>query len=138
MPEADELITQAEKLKALRQIQFQLGQIKHPLARSCGLTEAMFRVLVSEQLIRAGDCQDGPTILDTHRIYKILPEGHAILSLAHVADPEPLKVIDATPPKSIWIRIFEGTRSGLWDLIKVALGAIAGGLVTLYLTHHPK
>src|ERR1035438_1437390 len=120
MPLDDALISPAQKLKALRQIQFRLDQEEKPIARACGLTEIEFRALASERLIEAGDCQDGPTILDTHRIYKILPAGDAILTLAHVAEPSPLQVTVVPAHKSIWRRAFEGTRSGLWDLIKLA------------------
>jgi hypothetical protein len=40
--------------------------------------------------------------------------------------------------ESAWSKLFQATRSGLWDIIKIALGALGGGLVTWYLTHHPK
>jgi hypothetical protein len=40
--------------------------------------------------------------------------------------------------ESAWSKLFQATRSGLWDIIKIALGALGGGIVTWYLTHHPK
>jgi len=122
-------ITREQKLKALRQIQFQIGQSKHPTGRSCGLTEAEFVIMANELLIEVRDCQDGPTVLDTHRIYKILPEGAAMLSQAFVAEPEPVRVIVSTPPKSFGRRIFEWMVNNIPGMI---LSAVFGGIVALF------
>ena len=122
----------AQKLKALRQIQFALDQEAHPTGRACGLTAEEFATLANGRLIEAHDCQGGDTILDTHRIYKILPEGFAMLSQAHVAEPVPLQVTVVPAYKSIWRRVFERTRSGLWDVIKVAVGAVIGWYLKKY------
>jgi hypothetical protein len=126
MPLDDVPMPMAQKQKLLRQIQFALDQVGKPTGRACGLTEAEFRALGNERLVEAFDCNDGDTILDTHRIYRILPAGMSILSQAYVAESPPLQVSVVPPHKSIWRRAFEGTRSGLWDLIKLAIGAVIG------------
>jgi hypothetical protein len=128
MPEDGAPITQADKLKALRQIQFVLGQSTQATPRACGLTEAMFRALDNERLLELTfflDPGEAPD-LDRFHIEGISDNGTALLAQAHVAEPDPLKISVVPQHKSILRRIYEGTRSGLWDLIKVAAGAAIG------------
>ena len=131
MPSNPESISQAEKLKALRQIQSALDQVGHPTVRACGLTEKQFEVLADEELIEVTFVADeGPT-LDRYYVESILPKGSAILVQDDASDA-PLRVQIYTPKLSIWSRIFRKTRSGLWDLIKVAFGAVVGWFLKTY------
>ena len=122
-------LTAAQKLKLLRQIQYRIGQERRPLARACGLTEDEFAILADEELIEVTFFQDAGPDLDRYNIERILPKGDAILVQAFVAEPDPLRVSVVPQHKSIYKRIFEGTRSGLWDLIKIAFGAVLGWLL---------
>ena len=118
----------AQTQKALRQIQFALGQSAHVTPRACGLTEAEFPVLANEGLLKLTfflDPGEAPD-LDRFHIEAISPKGMGILARAYVSEPDPLKVSVVPPHKSLWRRAFEGTRSGLWDLIKLAVGAVIG------------
>jgi hypothetical protein len=142
MPEAGAPLSHNEKLKALRQIQSALGRSKHPTLRGCGLTEEIALALATEQspeqvvnLFLVAD--DGP-VLDRCRVNTISEAGLGILAMGDVAELPPLKISVVPHPVSVWSKIFQATRSGLWDIIKIVLGAFGGGLVTWYLTHHPK
>lgn len=128
MPEAADTISLAQKLKALRQIQYLIGQKGRPLARACGITQDEFAILANEEMIEVTFFRDEGPDLDRYYIEKILPAGDAILAMASVAPPDPLPITLVTPPKSLCRRIFDGTRSGLWDLIKIAFGAALGWL----------
>jgi len=85
-----------------------------------------FEVLADEQLIEVSFFRDDGPDLDRYHLDKILPKGLAILAQDFVAEPDPLRVAVGPPHKSVYMRIFEGTRSGLWDLIKIAFGAVWG------------
>lgn len=128
MPLDAEPMPLAQKLKAVRQIQFVLGQSTRATPRACGLTEDDFPILANEGLLEltffreAGEAPD----LDRFHIEGISDKGMALLAKAHVAEPDPLKIAVVPQHKSILLRIYEGTRSGLWDLIKVAVGAGIG------------
>ena len=122
----------AQKLKALRQIRFALDQGELPLARACGLTQEEFEALANEQLIEVYFSKDEGPDLDRYHISKILPGGWSILSQAHVAEPDPVRVAVVPPHKSVCRRIYEGTRSGLWDLIKVGFGVALGWYLKKY------
>lgn len=129
MPSSDEPISPAQKLKALRQIQFALDQIALPSARACGLTETELEVLANEDSIEVSFSKDEGPILDRCYISKILPGGFAVLAQAHTAPDETLQVSVLPAHKSNWKRIYDATRSGTWDLIKVAFGALLGWLL---------
>jgi hypothetical protein len=126
MKSDDAQLSQAQKLRLLRQIQFALAQAERPLARACGLTQDEFATLANEELIEVTFFRDEGPDLDRYRIESILPKGAAILSQASVLEPEPLRVALLPAHKSICRRVYESTRSGLWDLIKVAAGAALG------------
>jgi hypothetical protein len=142
MSEAGEPLSHNEKLKALRQIQSALGHSKHPTLRGCGLTEEVALALATEQspeqVVNLFLVEDDGSVLDRCRVNSISEAGLGILAMGHVAEPPPLKISVVPPPVSVLSKIFQATRSGLWDIIKIALGALAGGAVTLYLTHHSK
>jgi hypothetical protein len=122
----DKPVTPALKVKALRRIQLMLGQVRRIRGLDSGLTEEEFAALANEELVEVSfDADEGP-ILDRYYIDKILSKGFLILSDADLAQPSPLQVAVVHPHKSVGKRIFEGTRSGLWDLIKVAAGAVLG------------
>ena len=132
MPEVDEPNHPARKIKALRQIQLLLDQVGRFRARDSGLTEDEFAELANEELIEVTfDRDEGPT-LERYHIEKVLPKGSLILAQSALAAPSPLQVSISIPAKSVCQRIFEGTRSGLWDLIKIAFGAVLGAILTKY------
>lgn len=116
-------MSSAKKLEHLRRIQYLLDHTRRLHARDAELTEAEFLALEDEGLTFFRD--DGE-VLDIHDIEKITPKGVAVLANAHLAKPEPLQVTVVIQPKSFLRRIYEGTRSGLWDLIKIAVGAAIG------------
>jgi hypothetical protein len=130
----------SDKVKALRQVQFVLGESRRATPRSCGLTEDEFPILANEELLGLTIVQDPGEApdLDRFHIVSISPKGMAILAKAHVAEPDPVKIDIVPREKPIWLRIYDATRSGLWDLIKLAFGAICGGLVTWYILNHKK
>ena len=122
----DALMRLAQKLKALRQIQFTLRQTDCPLARACGLTQEELAVLANEEMIEVRFSSDDGPDLDRYHITEILPKGFSILAQDFVAEPDPLRVAVVPPHRTVYQGIFEKTRSGLWDLIKIALGAVLG------------
>jgi len=124
-------VTQAQKLKALRQIQFVLDRGGHPTARACGLTEPELEALANGGCIEVFFSRDDGPDLDRYHIAKLLPEGWSILSQAYAAD-DPVRIAVVPQNKSVLRRIYEGTRSGLWDLIKVAVGALLGWYLKKY------
>ena len=127
----DKPVTPALKVKALRRIQLMLGQVRRIRGLDSGLTEEEFAALANEELVEVTfDADEGP-ILERYYIHKILPKGFLILSDADLS-PSPLQVAVVHPHKSVGTRIFEGTRSGLWDLIKIAFGAGLGFLLKKY------
>ena len=131
MTSDDTPMTPARKLIALRRIQLLLDQIRRLRARDAGVTEAEFVEMANGELIEVSfDADDGP-VLDRYHIDKILPKGFLILS-DDALEPSPLRVAVVPHHKSVCTRIFEGTRSGLWDLIKVAFGVVLGFLLTKY------
>lgn len=132
MPEVDGTIPLAQKLKALRQIQFATGQTERPLVRACGITQKEFEVLADERLIEVSFSKDEGPDLDRYYVDKILPAGFAILAQAHAAEPDPVRVSVVSQSKSVWRRMYEGTRSGLWDLLKIAFGAGLGAILAHY------
>jgi hypothetical protein len=78
------------------------------------------------RLIEVSFFEDEGPVLDRYHIDKILPKGELILAQEVLAEPDPLLVSIVTPKKSVCRHIYEGTRSGLWDLIKIAVGAALG------------
>jgi hypothetical protein len=140
MPEADAPISQAEKLKALRQIETALHRSKLPTLRGCGLTEEIALALATEQppeqVVNLFLVEEDGSVLDRCRVNTISESGLGILAQGDVAELPPLKISVQKHQESAWSKIFQATRSGLWDIIKIALGALGGGAVTWYLTHH--
>ena len=132
MNEADAPMSEGETLEHLRRIQYLLGQRGRILARDSGLTEKEFLELDDEQLIEVSHFRDEGEVLDTHHIENILPKGLLILADSVLAKPGPLQVTVVTPPKSLLRRIYAGTRSGLWDLVKIAAGAVLGWVLKKY------
>lgn len=130
MPATDEPISPAEKLKALRQIQSALGRSKHPTLRGCGLTEEIALALATEQppeqVVNLFLVADDGSVLDRCRVNSISESGLGILAMGDVAEPSPLKIAVVPHPVSFLSKLFQATRSGLWDIIKVAAGAIIG------------
>jgi hypothetical protein len=124
-------LSHKQKLKALRKIQFACGQTARPVARACGLSQEELEGLANEQLIELYFVADEGPDLDRYHISTITPAGMAVLTEAHV-EPDPLKISIEPVHKSVWKRIFQATRSGLWDLIKVAFGAVLGWLLKKY------
>ncbi|MGA2029749.1 MAG: hypothetical protein ABSG87_06730 [Verrucomicrobiota bacterium] len=136
MPEADAPITREQKLKALRQIQFALGQVEQPIARACGLSEEIFVALANGELIEVTFDADDGTILDRYHIDKILSKGDLILAQAALVKPHPLQVSIVTPPKSVLRRISEAMGNKLLAAITNALSAAVGAVVGWYLKKH--
>ena len=58
--------------------------------------------------------------------------GLGILAQGDVAELKPLRVSVVPPHKSICRRVFEKTRSGFWDVIKIAAGAVLGWYLKTY------
>jgi hypothetical protein len=133
MTEAADTISQVQKLKLLRKLQILLGQTERLLARDAGLTQKEFEVLADEQLIEVSFFRNEGPDLDRYHIDKILPKGFAILADDALTAPDPLPVIVVTPPKSVWRQIVDWMRSKLWDLIKIAFGAVVGAVLGWYL-----
>jgi hypothetical protein len=136
MPLDDDTISLAQKLKLLRKLEILLGQTERLLARDAGLTEEEIAILANTELIEVSFFQDDGPVLDRYHIDKILPKGLAILADDALAAPDPLLVTVLPQHKSISRHIFDQTRSGLWDLIKIAFGAAIGALITWLLTKH--
>jgi hypothetical protein len=126
-------IPQRQVLEALRKVQFMFTLTTRPLARACGLTQEELATLANGGLIEVTSSSDEGPDLDRYHVERILPEGFSILAHEHVAKPNPLEVVLVPSHKSIYKRVFEATRSGTWDLIKVALGAVLGWYLKKYL-----
>ena len=132
MPQADKPKTPNLKVTALRRIRLLLDRPGLLHARDAGLTEDEFVELANEQLIEIHfDADEGP-VFDRYYIDSILPKGELILADDALAAPDPLRVAVVPHHKSVGTRIFEGTRSGVWDLIKVAFGVVLGFLLKKY------
>jgi hypothetical protein len=127
-------ISLSQKVKALRQIQFVLCQSTRATPRACGLSEEEFPVLANEGLLELTfflDPGEAPD-LDRYHIESISDKGMGVLACAHTAEPEPLKISVVPHHKSIWRKLYDGTRNGLWDLIKVTVGAAIGWFLKKY------
>ncbi|HTH48650.1 MAG TPA: hypothetical protein VMB21_14150 [Candidatus Limnocylindria bacterium] len=121
-----EKVSVPEQLKALRRIKFVHGQVKQLIALDCELTEKGFHTLVQEGLIEVSLAADGPPTAATCYIEKITAKGYSLLARGETDDEVFLKNALSAPKGSLWMRVYKGTRSGLWDLVKVALGAAVG------------
>jgi len=73
-----------QRLKALMKVQHRLREQDCPVARACGLTQEELATLANEGLIQVVFFKDEGPDLDRYRVETILPEGHSILSNAHV------------------------------------------------------
>ena len=123
-------MTDSQKLRVLRQIQSALSRTEHPTLRACGLTEAEAQVVASEGLVRLFSVAvDGP-LLDRYRVETIDEAGHGVLSQSDVTDS--LRVTVEPPRRSVWSRIASALGTKLWDVVKVALGAVVGWLLKTY------
>ena len=102
-----------------------------PTLRSCGLTEDVATYLINEDYINVGLAHEEESMLDNYRIMDILPKGFVVLNQG-VVEEEPVAVSIVQPPKTTVQKIFDTTRSGTWDLIKIAFGAALGALAKHY------
>ena len=140
MPLDAEPLSPAEKLKALRQIESALGRSKHPMLRACGLTEEVAAKAANEGLVlvfEAGE-DDAKSLLDKYAISKISESGLGILAAGDVAEPSPLPVALHPRQEATRSKLIRLTGSGLWEIVKLALAAFFGGVVSWYLTKHLK
>jgi hypothetical protein len=136
MPEKDEVLTEAQKLKGLRQIQSALCHQEHPTLRACGLTEGVSAVLANEGLVELWIVADEGSDLDRYRVSEISEAGFGILSRGDVAEPAPLRISVEPHQEPLWLRIRRALVSGLWDVVKIALGIPVGILVGWFLWKH--
>jgi hypothetical protein len=133
MPSKDEALSEAQKLTALHQIQCALCYQKNPTLRACGLTEGVALAVAEEGLVQLYRVEDEGPVLDIHVVDRISECGLGILARGEVAEMPPLRVALEPRHESVGSRIFRATRSGLWDLIKIAVGVLLGALITWYL-----
>jgi len=118
-------LTDTQRLTALRLIESALRREEHPKLRACGLTEGIAQAVANEGLVEFWLTDEG-SYLDQYRVDSLTPKGLGILALADVAEPSPLRVRVEPRHESIWSKIFRSTRSGLWDLVKIGVGAVIG------------
>jgi|ERR1039458_6417902 hypothetical protein len=136
MPSEDAPISHAEKLKALRQIQYALLHSKHPTLRACGLTQDVAATVANELLIEIYIVADEGSDLDRYVVNKIAASGLGILAQGDVAEPSPLKISVMPRHESAFVKIRRTLVSGLWDVIKIALGIPVGILVGWFIWKH--
>lgn len=122
----------AARLRALRQIQSAVTREEHPTLRACGISENTAIALLNEELITAWKVRESGNVLDDLRIESLTDTALGLLSTASVQEPAPLKVTIEPKHESVWNRIFKKTRSGAWDLVKIALGAVLGWWLKKY------
>ena len=133
MPQAAAPITHAEQLRALRQIESALGRKEHPTLRACGLTQDIAAFVANERLIEVYIIADEGSDLDRYVVDKIAASGLGILAQGDVAEPDPLRVSVVPRQESAWLKIRRALVSGLWDVIKIALGVPVGIVVGYFL-----
>ena len=136
-------LNRAEKLRVLRQIQSALGRSQHPTLRGCGLTEAQAQAVAyeqpPEQIVDLMIVADDGLVLDRCRVDDISEAGFGILALGDVAEPAHVPVAVHHPPATFSQRLRRALVSGLWDVVKIALGIPVGILVGWFLwSHHLK
>ncbi len=136
MPQADAPISHAQKLRGLRQIEAALCREEHPTLRACGLTQDVAAALANEGLIEVWIVADEGSDLDRHRVDTIAAAGLGMLSESDVAAPEPLRVAIEPRHESVWKKLRRALVSGLWDVVKIALGGVVGILVGYFLWKH--
>jgi len=133
MPQADTPINHAQKLRGLRQIEAALCRKEHPTLRACGLTQDVAAALANEGLIEVLIVADEGSDLDRHRVDTIAAAGLGMLSESDVAAPEPLRVAIEPRHESVWKKLRRALVSGMWDVVKIALGGVVGILVGYFL-----
>jgi len=136
MLQADAPISHADKLRALRQIESALGRSKHPTLRGCGLSEEMAAIVANELLVEVYFVADEGPDLDRYRVNRILEAGLGMLAQGDVAEAEPLKISVVPHQESVWLKIRRALVSGVWDVVKIALGVPVGVLVGWFLWKH--
>jgi hypothetical protein len=136
MPETNEVLSEAEKLTGLRQIQAALCHQEHPTLRACGLTERIAAGLDAEGLVELFFVSDEGPDLDRYKVERISESGFGILSRSDVAEQPPLRVTVEHPPVPTWLKIRRALVSGLWDVVKIGLGVPVGILVGWFLWKH--
>lgn len=133
-------LSRAEKLRVLRQIQSALGRSKHPTLRGCGLTEAEAQAVgceqQPEQIVNLMIVADDGLVLDRCRVDSISESGFGILALGDVVEPAHVPVAVHHPPVPFLRRLRKALVSGLWDVVKIALGGVVGILVGWFLWRH--
>jgi len=97
------------------------------------LTKEEALALKMEGLIVLYHVADAGPFLDIHIVDRITASGLGILARGDVAEMPPLRVTLEPGHQSVWSKIFRATRSGMWDLIKIAVGVLLGALITWYL-----
>jgi hypothetical protein len=127
-------LTRDEKIKALLQIETAMWTKKHPRLRACGFTEETATILATvedpEPIITLAIVADDGSMLDRCCIDSITDFGRGLLAQAAVEESGPLRVSMVPEEKAFGRRLFEATRSGTWDLIKIAFGAFMGACFT--------
>lgn len=123
-------MTDPEKLKALRQIQSALCRADNPTLRACGLDEVDAQAVCNEGLIEVRIVADDGSLLDRYRVQEISELGHGILSRSDASDA--LRVTLEPKHRSAWARLGSAFGSKLWDVVKVAIGALIGWLLKTY------
>jgi hypothetical protein len=136
MPENIEALSGSERLKALRQIRVALCHQEHPTLRACGLTEGVAAAVASGGLIELYRVEDEGSYLDMYRVDKISEAGFGILAIGEVAESPPLRIAVEPRHESAWSWIRRALVSGLWDVVKIALGVPVGILVGYFLWRH--
>jgi hypothetical protein len=126
MPQADAPVSHAQKLRGLRQIEAALCREAHPTLRACGLSQDVAAALANEGLIEVWIVADEGSDLDRHRVDTIAASGLGMLAESDVAVPEPLRVAIEPRHESAWKKLRRALVSGVWDVIKIALGGVVG------------
>jgi hypothetical protein len=68
---------------------------------------------------------EGPDV-DRYRVDAIAASGLGMLAEIDVAAPEPLRVAIEPRHESAWTKLRRALVSGVWDVIKIALGVPVG------------
>ena len=103
-----------------------------PTIRDAGLTEKEAKMLAEGQLVEFSVVADDGDSLDRHRIDKLTAKAFGILSRAGHASAPLLRTSAQSPPGSVRSNVFRMMGTGLWDLIKLALGIVIGWYLKKY------
>lgn len=110
----------AHKLQLLRKVRDILAETHRPTLRECGLKQQEAVLLSKEGLVEFYFTSDEGEDLDRYRVEKLTPTATRML------------IEDEHAPESVWSRIAHVTSIKLWDLAKVAFGAVIGWLLKSY------